>query len=88
MKLKAYLSERGERLRLAKQIGAWPTDVSSWKTGKKSPPPRKCKAIVFATRGAVTFRDLREDWREHWTEREIEFLEKEARERPNEGGGK
>lgn len=82
MNLEIYLAKRGARLRLAKQIDAWPTDVSSWKTGKKLPPPKKCKEIVFATKGAISFRELRKDWRAHWTEREIEFLEKEARERP------
>ena len=82
MNLKSYLSERGKRLRLAQKIGAWPTEVSSWKSGKKLPPPKKCKEIVFATKGVITFRELREDWEQHWSEREIEFLEKEARERP------
>lgn len=59
------------------------------KEGKSRLPERYGRRIFDATNGGVSLKKMFPDsWMNYWTDRDIEFLEKEARERPNEGGGK
>lgn len=71
MNLKEYLtnSPRGEAARIARAINDSKSNVSLWKDGKKSIPASKCKAIVAATNGQVTLKELKpKDWQKFWPE--------------------
>lgn len=43
-----------------------PQAISNWK--RRGVPIDRCLAIEYATKGAVTRRDLRDDWRSIWPE--------------------
>ena len=71
MDLHSYLEQEGagSRGRLAKAIGAYPSDVSNWARGRRGVPVERAVAIEQATGGAVTRRDLRpDDWHLIWPE--------------------
>lgn len=71
MNLSTYLGNggHGAQMRLAKSIGAYPSDISSWLSGRRKPSVPRCLAIERATAGAVTRRDLRpDDWQLIWPE--------------------
>lgn len=71
MDLSAYIKTAGHgaQMRLSKDVGAFPSDISSWLSGRRKPPIGKCVAIEQATNGAVTRRDLRpDDWWLIWPE--------------------
>jgi len=81
MNLKIYLSMRGGVSILARSIHGNASDVSSWASGKRPVPVRRCVAIERATNGAVTRRDLRpHDWREIWPELEQEEAKEDEHE--------
>ncbi|WP_150721632.1 transcriptional regulator [Pandoraea capi] len=59
MDLKTYLdAERGRQRKLARDIGAHPSDVSSWKSGRRNVPSHFAYPIEESTRGAVTRREM------------------------------
>ncbi len=71
MELSTYIKTAGHgaQMRLARDVGAFASDVSSWLSGRRKPPVSKCLAIELATQGAVTRRDLRpDDWQLIWPE--------------------
>lgn len=87
MKLKKFLSKkRGLQAELARTIGAHPSDVSAWASGKRSIPIHFCRAIVDFSFGEVTLQDLREDWKKYWTELEAKVLQDQADEKTTEKG--
>lgn len=63
MKLSTYFETqgRGAALRLAKDIGAFSSDMSSWTSGKRPVPAERCPDIEAATGGMVRCEDLRPD---------------------------
>ena len=63
MKLSDYFESqgRGAALRLAKDIAAFSSDMSSWTIGKRPVPAERCIAIEQATAGLVRCEDLRPD---------------------------
>ncbi|WP_150777455.1 transcriptional regulator [Pandoraea sputorum] len=70
MDLKSYLSaERGRLSRLSRSIGAHPSDVSAWASGKRPVPIPFAWPIERDTGGAVTRPELRkDDWQSIWPE--------------------
>jgi DNA-binding transcriptional regulator YdaS (Cro superfamily) len=52
---------RGTAIRLAKDIGAFTSDLSSWTVGKRPVPAERCPQIEKATNGQVRCEDLRPD---------------------------
>lgn len=70
MTLSEYIkAARGNATNLAAAIGASKTQISNWATGKSPPIPATCVAIVRATGGLVTLKDLRPlDWDQIWPE--------------------
>lgn len=63
MNLSTYFESqgRGTAIRLAKDIGAFSSDMSSWTTGKRPVPAERCPQIEAATGGLVRCEDLRPD---------------------------
>lgn len=71
MQLAEYFNDkqRGEKARLAKQIGVHATDLSDWISGARSVPTRHCLAVERATNGSVSRKDLRPgDFHLFWPE--------------------
>lgn len=59
MDLKTYLdAERGRQRKLARAIGAHPSDLSSWKNGRRPVPSHFAYPIEESTGGAVTRLDV------------------------------
>ena len=59
----------GSQAGLAKAIDVAPAIVHQWRSGARPVPVQHCQAIVKATNGAVTLRDLRpDDWHLIWPE--------------------
>lgn len=56
--------------KLANTVGIAPSFAWQIKSGMRSCPIKVCVAIERATNGAVTRKDLRDDWREIWPELE------------------
>ena len=63
MNLSTYFERegRGAAIRLAKEIGAFTSDMSSWAKGLRQVPAERCPAIEQATGGLVRCEDLRPD---------------------------
>ena len=63
MNLSSYFENegRGAAIRLAKDIGAFSSDVSSWVNGLRQVPAERCPQIEQATGGLVRCEDLRPD---------------------------
>ena len=53
---------------LAKAIGVTSSEISMWKSGRRSVPVKKCCLIEEFTRGKVTRQQLRRDYAEIWPE--------------------
>lgn len=74
MQLETYFAEtRGAQAELARALGVPQSLPSAWAAAdpeKRRPVPvQHCQAIVKATNGAVTLRDLRpDDWHLIWPE--------------------
>lgn len=52
---------RGSAIRLAKEVGAFTSDLTNWTTGKRQVPAERCPKIEQATGGLVRCEDLRPD---------------------------
>ncbi|MBI0164777.1 transcriptional regulator [Snodgrassella alvi] len=71
MDLKSYLDSRprGEAKRLAMGVNDYPSNISLWKSGKKSIPVSKCLLLESLTNGEVSRKELRpKDYRKYWPE--------------------
>jgi DNA-binding transcriptional regulator YdaS (Cro superfamily) len=69
MKLRDYLNaERGSSTRLAAQLEVSLSYLSQMATGDAAISPARCVLIEKYTDGAVTRRDLRDDWMDIWPE--------------------
>lgn len=69
MKLRDYLNaERGSSARLAAQLEVSPSYLSQMAAGDAPISPARCVLIEQYTDGAVTRRDLRDDWMDIWPE--------------------
>ncbi len=69
MNLTDYLSAEGNSAAaLARELGVAPAVIYQWRTGLRSVPPDRCVDIERATAGAVSRRDLRDDWARIWPE--------------------
>lgn len=69
MDLKTYIaSERGRATSLAATIGVSPSYLSQMANGQCAISPERCVEIEHATEGAVTRRDLRDNWQSIWPE--------------------
>lgn len=70
MELTTYLSstDAPSAADFARTLGTAPSVISQWRTGARPVPIKSCVAIERATAGAVTRRDLRDDWRDVWPE--------------------
>lgn len=71
MDLKSYLDlcPRGEAKRLAREINDYPSNISLWKSGKKSIPVSKCLLLENITNGQVSRKELRpKDYEKYWPE--------------------
>jgi len=70
MKLRDYLDqERGRLAALAKEINAYPSDLSRWADGKRPIPFHYGAPIELATGKAVTRQEMfPNDWQRHWPE--------------------
>lgn len=70
MNLTEYLSSGAKSAAdLARELSVPPALIYQWRKGLRSVPPERCHAIVMATDGAVSLRDLRpEDCAEIWPE--------------------
>lgn len=58
----------GSKAALARAIGVKPPVIQQWIKGDRPIPTKHCVSIERATSGAVTRKDLRDDWRDHWPE--------------------
>lgn len=56
----------GSRMRLAAGLDVTPAAIGNWKM--RGVPIDKCMPIERLCQGAVTRRDLRDDWAVHWPE--------------------
>ena len=63
MNLQTYFETkgRGSAISLAKAVGAFSSDMSSWTQGKRPVPAERCPQIEAATGGLVRCEDLRPD---------------------------
>ena len=61
MDLKTFLDQRGDGMKLARDIGVSSVIISQWKTGARAVPADRCPAIEKATGGAVRCEELRPD---------------------------
>jgi DNA-binding transcriptional regulator YdaS (Cro superfamily) len=69
MNLKTYIStERGRATNLAAQLGVSLSYLSQMAAGTAPVSPERCVEIEHATDGAVSRRDLRDNWQSIWPE--------------------
>lgn len=70
MDLKTYIaeSERGAAAKLAATLGVSPSYLSQMANGQAPVSPHRCVEIEQATDGAVTRKELRDDWERIWPE--------------------
>lgn len=68
MKLKDYLQTYETNADLARKLGVAPSLVSQWKNGTRPVPTERMTDIEIATSGAVTRKDLSDDWVRIWPE--------------------
>lgn len=71
MKLSEYIKgERGRATTLAERLGISLSHLSQIAADSSSTSPARCVSIEQATEGAVTRKELREDWKAIWPELE------------------
>ena len=58
----------GSQASLARAISVAPAYVHQWIKGIRPVPANRCVAIEKATKGAVSRKDLRSDWKMIWPE--------------------
>lgn len=67
MKLAKYLENNSNRKALSKTLCVSTSVLYQWSNNIRPVPIIRCKAIVIATNGQVTFKDLRpNDWHLIW----------------------
>ncbi|WP_237929948.1 transcriptional regulator [Buttiauxella sp. S19-1] len=78
MDFKTYYDnlERGERMKLAKELGVYLGSLSQMASGYTKIPPARALAIELATRGEVTRKELLpNDWEKYWLPSELDHTD-------------
>lgn len=79
MDFKTYYDslERGERLKLAKQLGVYLGSLSQIASGYTKVPAARALSIEIATGGKVTRKELLpDDWQKFWLPDELDYTDR------------
>lgn len=68
MNLLEYVQTRDTQRALAMKLAITPVLINQWANRKRPVPPNRCVEIEQATEGAVSRRELRDDWQSIWPE--------------------